>query len=351
MQSEAFDADALVGWFTDHLTDRSRLHALEVASLLDEVSEPTLAALDSSETAAENMRWLSTLSFAESRGETVRLHLLVRDAVIARLVSQDCGRLADLLERSQHYWLGEFRRMTDVGSKYRAIEMIVGMGRYHPALRANYAASDQGQACSVRPGTSRDHASLLDVIGRFEGERSRLINAAWLAHPATRVMAVCDDSDAPAGYLVTLRIRVSDSAAAETAGDPIIAAVLRALQEEGVGPEEEVLIHRTLIARDDYQAPSMVTRHLHSLKILIMWDHKNERVPSHQVSVYGEGDVWESSATSAGLARMRSCETPLEGRVYTPYVVSLREFPVEEWFLRASARIVEALRAQGSGMK
>lgn len=355
---ESFDAETLVAWFTDRLADPSRVRTLELASLFDEVSASELAALDasspsdasdaSSASAAGSVRWLASLPFVElvgGSGDVLRVHALVRDAVISRLASSDPPRLAELLERSQLYLRSEFRRATDPAAKYRAVQIMLGMGRWHPALRTNYEASDQGGECTVRPASARDHAPLLDVVRRHEGERSRAIVESWLAHPATRVTVVCDDEDVPAGFLVTLWLRLSDVDAAEAAGDPVTASCLRALaRDERASPADEILLHRTMIARDDYQAPSVVTRHLHGAKVFIMWNGAQGRNPSHQVSIYGEADLWDAATASAGLARKDDWAEVIDGRRFTPFVVSFREQPMESWFLRAAARVVDALR-------
>jgi hypothetical protein len=221
------------------------------------------------------------------------------------------------------------------------------MGRHHPALRANYAASDAGPECAVRPATTRDHAALFEAVTRHEGEESKRIIEAWLAHPATRAWCVCDEAGAAVGFLVALRLALSNRAAAEVAGDPLVASLLRSLGEDGrARPGAEVIIHRTMLARDDYQAPSIVTRHLHTLKFFsLLWHGAHSTALSHVVSVYGEGDIWEPAATSVGFARAPEHEVEIGKRRFTPFIASFRDEPVEAWVAKSCARVNEAIRA------
>jgi hypothetical protein len=192
---------------------------------------------------------------------------------------------------------------------------------------------------------------LLEFVSQYEGTESAEIVERWLGHPATRVWSVRDEEDLPAGFLVTLRLLSSHSRrAAAAAGDPVVASISDFVAKSpGARPDDEILVHRTLLARDDYQAPSIVTKHLHTVKMFaFLWHGTHSPTVADVFSVYGEPDVWEVPATQVGFARLETCEVLLAGRRFAPFHRSLRNAPVERWLAEMRMRQVAAVRQVAS---
>lgn len=339
--------DALVHRFTDQITDVGRLRAFEAACLLDDVLERSLSALDDPASAADRMHWLSSLSFVEARPDALRVHALVREVVIARLGQRSPHRLADLVGKVHRFWLSELASTADLTEKLRLSNLLLGMGRHHPKLRASYAVSDEGPDCTVQPATAEERALLPDFARTHEGEECADIARRWLATPSASVWSVRDSEGTTAGLLMTLRLRIGDRAAVAAASDPVVDAIFRFLDSAAdTGPDDEVLVHRTMIARDDYQALSTVTRQCHAvMQYAHLWHAHHSPSVAHVFVVYGVPDVWDSLAAAGRYVRLVDREVDLGGRRHAAFHLAIRAIPFETWLEQRAAVLIDAIRA------
>lgn len=212
-------------------------------------------------------------------------------------------------------------------------------------LRGVYEASDDGPECTVQPASARELPVAVDLVRAHEGDEAAAIARRWLAHPGTSVWSVRDASGDAVGFLVVLRLGASDRAAAEAARDPVMLGILRYLAEPGrAQPGDEIIVDRFLLARDGYQAPSVVTRLLHTVKNFSIFRHGTSS-PSvkHFFSVYGDVEIGERIAGSVGLRRVREHEVEIGPRRYAVHHLSLHTTPIDVWLSGMYEGIVRAI--------
>jgi DNA-binding winged helix-turn-helix (wHTH) protein len=347
--------ETLVEWFTDQIDVSANQRVLEAACLFDEISLPMLGMLDDPQAAPAGFEWLTTLPFVErsagdSAGESadagvgglVRVHALVREAVITRLARRDPRRLADLFERGHRFCVEAVSRAPDASTRLRAVYAVLGHGRHHPALRAAYFASDSGPECTTQPAAADELPCLVELVAKHEGERSAAIVRQWLTHPSTRVWSVRAD-DAAVGFLMTLRLSLRDRHA--VVDDPIVESIFTFLETRAdCAEDDEMLIHRTIITRDDYQSPSIITRHIHAvISEAMIWHGNNSPTLGHVIAVYGEPEIWEPIANSAGSSRLVGREVNLDGRRFAAFHRVMR-ISGHAWLAEISRGVVNALR-------
>lgn len=341
--------EALVGWYSDRAVAPLHERAFQLACLFEEITEPMLAALLDPTSASSHMRWLESLSFTQHSPEgAVRVHAFVCEAVIAHLGRTNPSRLADLVQLATRHFIDELGRTTDPAACMHVAQQFIGLGRHHAPLRDKYLSSEAGPECSLHIASATEHPSLLDLVEHHEGARSMELTRAWLKHPRTVVWSVRDTSDRPLGFLVTLRLSLRERLTATH--DPVVTSMLSHLaQAEGSRDDDEVLIHRSLLAKDDYQTPSAVTRQLHVAKVIefIAYGMSTPAL-AHVLAVYGEPETWEPSATSVGFRRVPKCDTVIDGRVFACFHRSTRTSSVSDWLVEVGRTLVEGFRRHSS---
>jgi hypothetical protein len=344
---DADTVETLVGWLTDQIEGSAHQRAFQMACLFDEVSVDMLATLDDdARTADECVQWLSNLSFVERVGETIRVHAIVRETSIAHLARRDPARFADVIESGQRFFLDEFGRAPDPATRLRLLYRFLGLGRHHPALRADYyRAADFGPESTARPAAPHEVPHLLETMTRHEGVPSMELAKRWLDHPGTRVWSVRADDEVPAGFLVMLRLSVRDRHAA-VATDPVVASLVEFVaQTEGGRRDDEIIVNRTMIASADYQAPSAVMRYIHALIAdAMLWHGTHSPTVAHVFTVYGTPDVWEPVATSAGFVRLRNREVEVGRRTFGAFHRPARGLTADVWLAEIGRRMVAAIR-------
>lgn len=343
---DADTMDRLVSWFTDQIDVSAYRRAFEMACLFDEVSVQTLAKLDGPPAADDCLQWLSNLSFAERVGDTIRVHAVVREATIAGLARRDWERFSDLMESAQRFFREELGRTSDAAARVRLLYRFLGQGRHHPALRASYyLPADFGPEATVQVAVPHELPHLLEIVEQHEGRASMEVAQRWLQHPGTQVWCVREEDDVPAGFLLTLQLAMRERHAA-IAADPVVAALFDFVDKTpGSRPEDEMIINRTIISRADYLRPSAVLRYIHAaMADTMLWHGTHSPTVAHAFTIYGEPDLWEPVAISAGFVRLRDHEVELGKRTFAPFHRSARGVTPEVWFAEITSRMVGAMQ-------
>ncbi|MEM6995026.1 MAG: winged helix-turn-helix domain-containing protein [Myxococcota bacterium] len=323
--------DALVAWFVDRLPSRGHLHALQAACLMGRVSPRSLAALvDAGGDAEEFFDWLSGLSFVEPAANGVRVHDLVRESVLAQLSARDSDRLATLLGRGAERALDELRCAEDYESRRRAIALFMSLGRYHPALPSFY--HQEAESLRVEVANVRSSAFAEEVVETHEGGESADIVRRWLPAREASTWVVRDDNAIEVALVLMLQLDVDDRACA--AWDPVAASIFRYLDDHDLArPGDRILVHRYLLAREDYQAPSAAMQCCHEV---VGGNHFHclSEFPEcvHSFIVYGDPDLWQTVQDFYDFTRApEAYEVPLGPRRATFFYHSFRDAPFVDW--------------------
>ena len=323
--------DALVAWLVDRLPSRRHLYALQAACLMGRVSQRSLAALiDADPDVSEYYEWLSGLSFVEPLAPGVRVHDLVRESVLAQLSARDSDRLAALLGRGAQRALDELAQATDDASMRQAVALFMSLGRYHPALPSFY--HQEAEALRVELAHARCSSFAEDVVGKHEGPESARIVRRWIPAPQATSWVVRDANAIAVGFVLLLQLDIAERAQADW--DPVVAAIFRYLEDNALAqPGDKILVHRYLLAQEDYQAPSAAMQCCHEV---VGGNHFHYLAASpelvHSFIVYGDPDLWQAVQEFYDFARgERAYDVQLGERQVAFYYHSFRDQPFNAW--------------------
>ncbi len=323
--------DALVAWFVDRLPGRRHLHALQAACLMGRVSQRSLGALlDEGADAEEFFEWLEGLSFVAPVANGVRVHDLVRESVLAQLSARNSERLAVLLGRGAERALDELGNATDYESRRQAIALFMSLGRYHPALPSFY--HQEAEALRVDVAYARSSSFAQQVADKHEGAQSADIIRRWLPSREASAWVVRDDNAIEVALVLMLQLDID--ARASAAWDPVVASIFRYIDDHALArPGDRVLIHRYLLARDDYQEPSAAMQCCHEV-VAGNHFHCLSESPElvHSFIVYGDPDIWQTVQEFYDFARAPAAyEVPLGPRQVSFFYHSFRDKPFVSW--------------------
>ena len=192
---------ALVEWLTNRAFDQQHLAAFEVACLVEEIDEPTLAAVLELTSARDAAGWLSSLPFVETREGRLSVHDLVRQAVLARLAQREPARLAQLFARAMRFILAELAQKDDPVERARIGVSVLSMCRHHPTY-AGFFRVEESAALRVELARESEYPSLVGLVEMHEGAEQASAARRWLTWPARQVWAIRDEETTPAGLVL-----------------------------------------------------------------------------------------------------------------------------------------------------
>jgi hypothetical protein len=247
---------ALLERFVEQVPSQAHRRALDVCARTRVTTEALLAEVLGAAEAPALFEWLRGLSFVEHAPDGLFPHDLAREALDADLRWRDPDSFRDLHGRVLRYLVR--RLQVRAGrEQQRAYFDFVYLLRKSPLFGGYYDWDAMGSAYA-EPATPGDHAGILAMVRRHEGEASERVAAYWLGRRPEAFFAFRNAGQQTAGFGAILLL--AEAAADECAADPAIAAAWRFVERAGPPRRGERLMHhRYWMSREGYQDRAAVT--------------------------------------------------------------------------------------------
>ena len=264
-------APDVVGHLLDRFLDRvpgtAHRHALAVAARAGVATEALLRDTVDGAPAGELFRWLRGLSFTEPVAGGLALHDLVREVLDAELRWRDPDRHADVHRRVAVHLRRRVATATGPAKQRAMIEMLE-LYRFSPVANRffDWDATDDKW---MQPATADDHAAIVAMTRRHEGDASAAVAEYWLGRQpdAFRVFRTAG-ADGPTGFIAHLRL--GDAPGEEVEVDPVAAAVWDHVRRDApMRAGEQLLLLRFWVDAETYQ--DVATHHLVSTAAALAW--------------------------------------------------------------------------------
>lgn len=330
--------DALVDVFAAHAPSPEHRRALEAASLLTSIDENLLALLSASDRATDIYAWLGGLAFVRRTDSGLRVHELVRQALLDSLRWRNEEQFRRLAMRCYLVHLDLLESTSDRAARMALTKRIMSLGRHHPVLRPLYASEDASHPL-LRLATQRnEREAAVGLVEHHEGAESAGHLRRWLELGMGDLWLVDDGSQTPAGISLVLRLAVEELATFEW--DPAVAMVRRYLGAKRSGTSERIVLHRWLVARDEYQTPGAVMQRAHEIVNDEM--HTLSSDLTHTFVVYGEPELWAGMMAVAHFEPVSVDRFAAGSHRCGVYVRSWIDVPFRDWIRRIVETVVGA---------
>ncbi|MFN8492315.1 MAG: ATP-binding protein [Caldilineaceae bacterium] len=305
--------------------------ALEVCALVRLTTEALLQEVLQVEEASECFAWLRGLSFIDAERHGLFPHDLAREALAADLRWRNPEWNAELHARIRAYYLARMRR--GGLEQRRLISDYMFLHRDNAVMRSyvEWQISGSVFADHMRP---TDQPLLIEMVRRYEGDRSAEIAAYWIARQPERVSILRNATGLPQGFLLMLALdKVHE---VDRAYDPAVQTVWRYLQEQApLKQGETATLFRFWMAQDDYQAVSPIQSRL----FLNMVQHYMT-TPGLMYTFlpFADPDFWAIVCAYADLRRLTAADFVIDGRRYGVYGRDWRTLSPMTWLAAIAER-------------
>jgi DNA-binding CsgD family transcriptional regulator len=224
--------------------------AIEAASLMRRITEPTLAEVVDTTDAHELFERLRELAFVETRSNGLALHAVVRDAVSTELRHRDPERHALLRQRAARAFANTSDPVGTRGRWDQTADLLYLVD--NPVVRHCYFPPDAG-ASEVDRVIPKDRESVTDIVTKWDGsESTEWIERWWDATPES-FSVVRDETGSAAAFSAVVDTALVDRAVLES--DPVVAACLADMEAHELADDERVLIIRRSLSRNGGEIP------------------------------------------------------------------------------------------------
>ncbi len=249
--------EGLVSRFLDEAPSPAHREALEIAALVMFTNQDLLADVMPHADAYALGRWLAGLAFMTSTEHGLAPHELAREAICGDLRRRSPDHMRHL--RIQIYDSIARRASFDDPSGL-PIRQLMYLLRSMPSLRPVVDVILRGNTW-VEAATPADHAAVLALTARHEGEASARLLAKWLAlQPDGLIIARCLSTapgaapeDGMSGFMFIARASADLPLDRLVPDDPAAQAFTRATQQHRFKAGEVALLARTWMSAVGYQ--------------------------------------------------------------------------------------------------
>ncbi len=307
--------------------------ALEVCVLVWSTNEAMLADVLDVEDAHALFEWLGRLSFIEHGPYGLFPHDLAREVLYADLHWRNPDGHQQLVRRLAGYLSGRLKQARGVGQQ-RIWYDLLHLNRNSPFFRSYFEWTALGSTYA-EPASPSDHAAILTMVQRHEGDASAQIAGYWLRRQPEAFLVFRSFGGELIGFMAQLAIH--QATPEDMATDPAISAALDALQRQGpVRPGEEMVHLRFWMSQDAYQGVSSATD-LAAIHSSIYWTTH----PRLAWTFIAAADPGFHGPHFASIHMWRSPEADFEvgGRRYAVFAHDWRVEPAADW-LNSKADLV-----------
>jgi hypothetical protein len=324
-QQEPDVVRALLERFVGEVPDAARRRAMLVVAHARATTEAVLSATVDGAAAHELFEWLRRLSFIEQGPDGLFPHDVAREALEADFRWRDPDTVADVHRR---LWRQAGERMASSSGRAqeRAFFDKLYLHRYHPVGRGSHDYESLGHMYS-ETAAPRDHASILDIVRRFEGEESSALARHWLATQPDGVRVLRDATDGVLGFTATLVAQQLSTADAML--DPAVRAAWRFASDRGLRSTDRIAYHRLHMSKDGYQELSPVTNLLaFAVSVLPL---RCARL-AWSFLTFADAGQWEPVMRYINFRRTAEADFTLGGRRYGVFAHDWRLEPFAAWW-------------------
>ena len=330
---------ALLERFIQNVPSPAHQEALEAYALVYRITEPLLAHLLERPDVRPLFDWLRALSFTETGGRGIFPHDTVRETLLADLRWRSPERYAMLHARARDYYTARLTQAQGM-EQQRLLYDCVFLHRDNQVVK--FAFEWQGSptlfASEAKPG---DHAALVAMTLRNEGEEAAELVGRWLAQTCATTWVIRDLARRevgmePEGFL--LLIALHDARPEMRVADPVAQAAWEHLR--GSTPlrrGEGAMLLRFWMARETYQDVSPVQSLIAVQTMRHFLTHSNV---AYTFFAYADPEAWEPLFTYLEMPWLHDADSVVGGRRVALFGHDWRRMPANEWIALLAAREV-----------
>jgi hypothetical protein len=324
--------DVLLQRFVETVPDGRHRQALAVCAVARCTTEALLREVLEGAYADTVFSWLRGLSFVESRHTGVAPHDLARDVIDADLRWRDPDTYRRIFRRVREHSLAAARASSG-RAQQRSIFDLKFLFRQARIAMAPVEWGSWGEYYPqpARPG---DRRPILDLVRRWEGERSAAIAACWLARQPGGFFVIRDLDGGVRGTLAILDLararpeELDQDPGARAAWDFVHGAA-------PPRPGEAVTLCRFVLDRNSYQGPSPT---LNAVPILTLQKQLSAADLSWDLLALAEPERWDQYFAAGDLPRAEGADFRVGDRRYGLFAHDFRKVPVDVWIERWTER-------------
>lgn len=320
----------------------SPLHrrALEICAHVRMTTEALLAAVLGAETAHDLFRWLQSLSFIEQGADGLFPHDLVREVLEVDLRWRNPDAYREM-HRAVRTYLRKRHHYSHGMAQHRTFVDLVYLHRHQSLMRPFYDWEVLGNA-SIAPVEPSDHAAILQMVARHEGEESARIAAYWLQKQSQAFEVFHAGSGLPLGFVAHLLL--DDVTEEDEQVDPAMRSLWAYIRRYGpLRSGECFLCTRFWMGRETYQGPLIHT------PVAATATRRWTTTPGLRWAFpcVADPDFWEGMFAYLSLCRVVEADFTVGGRRYGVFAHDWAAEPPQAWLdTLAERELAESFQPQ-----
>jgi hypothetical protein len=299
--------------------------ALDTCVLARVTTESLLADVLATADVSHLFAWLRRLSFIEQGPHGISPHDLAREVLDADLRWRNPADHQDLTRRLSAHLYGRLRLARGL-EQQRIWADVLFLNRRNPFYQPYYSWEALGSSYA-EPATPADHASIVAMVRRHQGDEAAEIARYWLRRQPEGFLAYRDLAGDTFGFMAQLAIQ--EATAEDIAVDPAIPAALAFAARHGPArPGEEIVYLRFWMHRDVHQRVSPAVN-LTAINSSISWtSHPNL---AWNFLATSDPAFLEPQFTSVHIWRAPDADFAVGGRRYGVFAHDWRVEPAVVW--------------------
>lgn len=325
LRSEPNLVQTLLERFLREIPSPLHRQALAVCSIVWTTTEALLArALDLPD-AREPFEWLRQLSFIEQGPHGLQPHALAREVLDADWRWRDSDGRQRLRERLHPLLVSRIQTAQGLELQRAWFDYFYLM-RESPTIAPYFDWTAIGSAYA-EPATPADHAAIVAMVARHQGDQSARIAAHWLARQPQAFLAFRTVAGELFGFLAQLTIH--DAAPCDLEADPAVAAALRYAERRAPAkPGEEIVYLRFWMSAEHHQGVSSALN-LTAINSSIYWTTHPQL--AWNFIAMADPAFLESHLAAMHMHRVPEADFTVGGRTYGVFAHDWREEPIAAW--------------------
>jgi AAA ATPase domain len=314
----------LLEQFVERVPSQSHWRALAVCAHARMTTEALLAEVIDAAQAPALFAWLRDLPFVEQGAQGLFPHDIAREVLEADLRWRDPMSYRELHAGIRDVLVARLRTSRALEQQSAYFDFLY-LARHGFISRAFYDWASFGHMYA-EVAVEADHATIIDLTRRHEGDDSARIAEYWLGRQPRSFVVFREASQQIAGFATPLLLEEPN--AEDMASDSAIAAVWPFIARHGPPRHgERIMYHRFFVGRDAYQ--DVVIHNMVGMLATMRWLTTPRLAWSFPV--VAEGPRWEPLFTSIRFARSPEADFEVGGRRYATFAHDWRLDPIERW--------------------
>ncbi len=322
----------------------SSLHrqALEACSQVSSLNEAQLREALNQEDVFDIFAWLRTLSFIDQGPFGLFPHDLARELIDADFRWRDPEGYNEIHRRVREYYFRQMDAQTGL-EKLRSFFDLNFLHRHNPVVKPFWKFSEIGSAY-IDLAKSSDFADILAITEKYEGQATVEIVRFYLQKRPEAFRVARGANPEIEGFYISLKLQDLDED--DLNADPALAVILKFMTNKAaLRPNDNALMLRLFIDKQEYQLASAVTNQLTSAFVLEWWSLANL---SWVVLCTTKADYWYPFFLYYDMERSKEADFKMDGKTFGVFARDFRPSPVSDYVRRIGEReLVSDLTVQG----